>query len=369
MRFGSLFLLFALLSVPLAVEAGGTEHIASKLDSLAAISYDVTYSVTLPQAQDDVVYSISFTVPDTASWLITWSVKTPQGDSVQGWSARTPQGIYDFSHNRLREHHPGWDNTPEPKVMFSQFLPRNIASQLREMTQDSAFTVSTSGQTIECTRSRNGITDAELSWSFSPSGLPLLFTADYNPGAISSQQVHASFSPSRLPLHPVSEQWLAETYPDAFLHCRESNFAVENLRGKPFPSFSLPMAMTEGRLHFTPSDNPFSTPFALVIADPAIALTPMLIHEVRRAIDSLPRDAEVIWAFTGNHPYDPDRLLGSLRPGETAVCSASSLAAKCGAASLPVIVCCNSGATVENVLIGLNKSTCSDVINALARAK
>lgn len=363
MRFGSLILLFALLSAPLAAKAGGAEHICSRLDTVSSLTLSATYSVTLPQAQDDVVYDVRATIPDTLSWLIEWSVVTPGGDTIKGWSAQTPDGLYDYSHDRLREHHAGWDNTPKPKVMFSQLLPRSIAGELRQMSANGAYGVEATDRVVTVRRSNHGMTDAEMTWWFDADGLPARFAADYNPGAISSQQVNVSMAHGPYTGESITEQWLAERYPDAFLRCRESNFAVENMRGRKFPAFSLPNAFDEGRFEYAQAE--MSHPMVVVIADPNVDLSPRLVAEVRRAISMLPVEATVVWALTGSHYDDNRRLLGELRPGETAVCSATSLAAKCGVSSLPVIVCCNARGTVTNVLIGLNNSTRADVIQSV----
>ena len=127
-------------------------------------------------------------------------------------------------------------------------------------------------------------------------------------------------------LNDIAEALLRTRYPDAFTHYRQSNFAIEHMRGEPLPAFSLQLADGGGRLtHAT--DDKFRQPTLVVLLESQTALAPQLVADIRGAIDSCPVDADVIWACAERNPDSAIDLLGKLRQGESAVIGAKSLAA------------------------------------------
>lgn len=357
------------LAAPLLAAAVEPAELASSLEELQPFSANVSYSITLPQAEDDIVYSVDLLAPAAGNWLIDWSVPAA---GHKGWTAMFDGHFYNFRNRRLQEIHSGWDRQNPPRAQFADLLPENIARQLREFAADpKQFSVTTSESgselTLRAERLTAGRTDAELTWVFDSSTLrPLRFNAEYNPGEISAQQISAVYQPAELTFKELSEQMLRERYPDAFANHRQSNFAIEQMRGEPLPAFSLQLASGAGRLTRDQGQD-FKVPTLLVLMESQSALAPELVESVRQAIEQAPAEANVIWACMERNPSSAQDLLGELRPGETALIGAKSLAADCGAAALPVILLCHPDGTVDNVIIGLNKDVRTDVIQMIMK--
>lgn len=376
MRNGRLFAASVLILGALGADARGLGSVADALEHMPDYAATVTYAVTLPQAEDDVIYTVDLQQPGSDDhYLINWSVETPSGPQ-SGFTAWFDGNFYNFRNRRLQEIHGKWDpSAPENgraaqnTVQFASLLPRRMAAELRALTPD-RYDVSVKEDPEEirvyATRRAGDIADAELCWRFDAATMePLEFSADYNPGAISGQQVKAVYNPAANPLfqpgEKLSEEGLRDLYPQAFGQYRESNFAVEQLRGEPLPSFSLPLIGGSERLSRAEGQQ-FKVPTAVVIFDPTAALSPQLVSAVRAAIDRLPADADVIWACAHKNPDVAAELLGTLRTGESAVTGAASLATDCGAANLPVVLACDTRGRVSDLVIGLNNQLDVDVI-------
>ena len=371
-----------MLLVAAAGNAHTLESVADALAGMAGYEATVTYAVTLPQADDDVVYTVDLQQPaDADSYLIDWSVESPSGP-VEGFTAWFDGHFYNFRNRRLQEHHDQWD-APAPAgtkarqdaAQFASLLPSRLARQLREIASSGSYTCTIASRgdeiIVEAARNAAGEPDAEMRWTFdSATCAPREFYADYNPGSLTGQQVKADYSPARKPLiapgTALSEKILRALYPDAFGRYRESQFAIENLRGEPMPAFSLPDA-AGGRLTRR-ADEPFENPTAVVIFDPEGTLSDELIAGVRNAIDRLPLTADVIWACTGKNPATASDSVGERRSGETTLTGAAALAVECGAAALPVVMVCGRDGRIRDLIIGLNNSLESDVMRMLTAA-
>lgn len=373
MRLGNLLLSLTLLSAPSGLSARGLDSVAAALDSLSPFSASVSYSITLPQAEDDILYSVSLLCPAEGQWLIDWAVNAA---GQTGWTAQTGGDFYNYRNRRLQEIHSGWDKQTPPRAQFAELLPANIAAQLREImaTPDRytyEITESADRITINANRLSAGRTDAEFLWTFdSAESTPLTFSADYNPGAISSQQISARYTyadqPATALIATIDEETLRARYPDAFTNHRQSNFAIEQMRGEPLPAFSLPLADGTGRLTRDAGQD-FRQPTLIILLESQSSLAPDLVADIRSAIDRSPVDADVVWACAERNPNSAADLLGELRPGETALIGSKSLAADCGAAALPVILVCRPDGTVADLAIGLNKDTSTDVIQMITK--
>lgn len=356
------------------------DDIATALENMPGYAANVSYAVTLPQADDDIVYSVVLQQPaDPDSYLIDWTAATPSGPA-QGFTAWFEGHFYDFRNQRLRERHADWDpatpqgaREPQNSAQFSSLLPSRMAAQLRALAGPGfSYTLTPAAGNalrLDAVRLSAGEPDAELSWTFDASTLrPREFAADYNPGAISSQQVKAVFTDTVPSAGRLDEQMLRRRYPDAFARCRESQFAIEQMRGRPMPAFSLPMADGNGRLERQAAQT-FERPTLLVLFDSESALAPRLVGEIRAAVDRMPADVDVIWAATGKDRDAVADLLGETRRGEKAVCAAAGLAADCGAATLPVTLACAPDGRIGSLIIGLNNQFATDVICMLTTMK
>lgn len=370
-------LLFLLGGSTGLAKAQSVAAIADTLSNMPDYEAVVEYAVTLPQAQDDIVYTVELHQPASAdSYLIDWTVNSPSG-RVDGFTAWFDGHFYNLRNNRLQEHHAEWDaDAPDGvraiqnSAQFASLLPSRMAMELRRLDDPELYryTVTSSSDElrIDAVRLASGSDDAELKWVFDASTLrPLRFYADYNPGAISGQQVKAVYSPLPDSKHisgSLDEAMLRERYPLAFEQYRESQFAIESMRGRQLPGFSLPQCgAAAGRLTRRAAD-PLPEPTAIVMLDSDSALAPQLIEAVRNAIDRLPANVNIIWACTGKNPDEINELIGTPRPGETTLGGARTLIRDCGAATLPVILACDASGRISDLAIGLNNQTEIDVI-------
>ncbi|MDE6427754.1 MAG: hypothetical protein K2K59_02240 [Muribaculaceae bacterium] len=361
--------LLSLMLLPGIAGAIEPEQLVAALEGDTVYCGRVDYAVTLPQSSDEIRYLIDLQSVGTDSWLIDWH----QIDHDQtGWTARTGGDYYSFRGNRLQEIHAGWDRQQLPRAQFSELLPQNVGAQLREIISEPEryeykLTEANNQLTLRAMRKAGDITDAELTWTFdSKSMQPQKFSAEYNPGQISEHQVYAHYQPLAPTVTTLSESILKERYAEAFANYRQSNFAIEQMRGEPLPAFSIQLASGEGRLTRQQGES-FRQPAVIVLLESESALAGELVSAVRQAIDESPRDAQVIWACMERNPRSASELLGALRPGETALIGAKKLAADCGAAALPVIMICQTDGTVKDIAIGLNKDTRTDVIQMIMK--
>lgn len=383
MRHGRFITALFTLGSAFCADAQSVAEIVDALADMPDYAASVTYAVTLPQADDDIVYTVDLQQPASAdSYLIDWRVDTPSGP-VDGFTAWFDGHFYNFRNKRLQESHADWDATApdgaravQNSAQFASLLPSRLAMELREL--DNAeryrYTLSTtsSGEVrISAVRLTAGEEDAELEWTFDSTTLrPRRFYADYNPGSIAGQQVTAIYSDSPSPtLHsPLSEELLRERYPEAFERYRESQFAIESMRGQQLPGFSLPQCGAAGRFTRRATE-PLEAPTAVVLLDSEATLAPQLIEAVRAAIGRLPSDAAVLWACTGKNPDAVSELLGPLRQGEKAILGSRSLARDCGAATLPVVMACDAKGCVTDLIVGLNNQLEIDVIRMFSTIK
>lgn len=366
-----------LLPITLLSAVFTAPDLAAIVDSLADMPgyrATVSYAVTLPQAHDDVIYTVNLAQDsvDVDSYLLQWSVMSPSGP-VEGFTAWFDGNFYNYRNHRLQERHDRWDaplpegvKPPQNSAQFASLLPSRIADNLRSLGNE--VDIKVQGDLVIVSR----ITEAsELFYKFQlPSMRPVDFYADYNPGAISGQQVHAvySYSDSVEP-YPAgySEEFLHTLFPDAFDKYRESQFAIENMRGLPLPAFSL-QKLGGGRMERQASEA-FKSPVAVVLLNPAMGLSPRLVEAVRAAVDALPIEAQIIWASTAKNPDETEQLLGPLRPGETALTGAQPLVSTCGASALPVVMVCARSGRISDIAVGLNQTLHTDVMQMLISAK
>lgn len=371
----------ALLTAGLATNfssARGIDSIANALAAMPEYAAVVEYAVTLPQAEDDVVYTVTLRQPDASdSYLIDWNVMSPSGP-VDGFTAWFDGNFYNFRNRRLQEQHADWDaeapagsKAIQNSAQFASLLPSRIAMQLREVAAGGyTYTIVERGDElrVEAVRQLAGEPDAELTWTFDATTLaPIEFYADYNPGAITGQQVKATYQPAENLGQTLSEEFLRSRYPEAFTRFRESQFAIENMRGEQLPAFSLPR-IDGDRLSRQPNDG-FDFPTVVVLLDPESPLASDLVNAVRSAISRLPFTVNVIWAANNKNPGVITELLDTLAPEETALTAAATLALSCGASALPVVMVCNTSGKISDLIVGMNNTLSTDVIQMLTKCE
>ncbi len=370
--------------------ATSVEDLAVCLEKIDGFSASVRYEVALPMATDDVVYDVEIAsdcnLSDTLcgmDYLVRWQL--PRAESkAEGFLAYFNGHHYRYRDHRLQEYHFEWDSIPfqaagggvQRNGQFVDLLPSSIARELRTMLRDTAFTVSFSGDTVMegnhvamvcATQTVNGFCGRNYQLIADRStGLPLNVWNEYNPGQISEQGVEAAYSYERSPqLKAVaSEEELMGMYPEVFEKFRESNYRIENMRGLPLPSFSLPTVT--GERYTRHRGDSFNAPTVVALIDPAVETSGETVKALREAVASMPMQVDLILAFTGSNIDTVESLTGAAGMGEALLISAKSLARDCGTSVFPTILLVGSGGNVENVILGFNNSLSQDVIQSLA---
>lgn len=377
---------------PLGTNAQGPADLAARLRQVPCFNAEVSYAITLPQAADDVVYTVRLMSTDNAGdtlapadYLIEWSVPTPTGTS-DGFSAYFAGNHYRFRDQRLQEYHMQWDSIPfiprnigarksesvQKSAQFTSLLPQFIGAELQRMSEDPQYRLTIHPDTIidrehrtavEVVMEIQGYVCSETAYVFdAATGMPLYMEANLNPGALSEQTVTAryTYKDTKPQCVALSEQELIDRYPQVFEKFRQSNFRIENMPGSQLPAFSLPTPT--GERYSRQSADGFRCPTIVALMESGSEFTPALVSELRKAADTMPVDTDIIYAFADNRSDDIDRVLPSLHPGEHALMSARTLARDCGAAALPAIIICRPSGQVANVMVGFNNDMAVDVI-------
>lgn len=377
---------------PLGISAQGLAELTAKLRDVPCFNAEVSYAITLPQAVDDVVYTAKLMSTENAGdtlapadYLIEWSVPTQSGTS-EGFAAYFNGSHYRFRDQRLQEYHMQWDSIPfiprnvgahrsesvQKSAQFASLLPQFIGSELERMSTDPQYRLTLHADTlidrqhrtvVDAVMEIQGYVCSETSYVFdAATGMPVMMESNLNPGALAEQTVTAKYTyPTSKPqCMELNEQALIDRYPQVFEKFRQSNFRIENMPGSQLPGFSLPT--TTGERYSRQSADKFRCPTIVALIESGSEFTPALIKQLRGAVDSMPVDADVIYAFADNRTDDIDAVLPSLRQGEHALMNARTLARDCGAAALPAVIICRPTGQVANVIVGFNNDMGVNVI-------
>ncbi|MDE6484670.1 MAG: hypothetical protein K2L14_04690 [Duncaniella sp.] len=383
---------------PLGGFAQGIADIAASLAASKAVTADARFSVTLPQNDTDVTYDLGFTsVPTCGSdplspcdYLIEWSLPTPSGRS-EGFSAYFDGHHYRYRDQRLQEYHTEWDSVPfifsgsrggiQSQAQFVDLLPHYLGREILTSLSDTTYiygdpvNVTFDGRKavqIKMRRVIGGETASERTYYFDPAtSLPLRIDTESNPGSITEQSILVDYnydSPRTAPFTVMTEEALIERYPEVFEKYRQSNFRIENLPGTTLPTFSLPTLSGDRFTH--QRGEGLASPSIIAFIDPSKGFNADLIAQIRSAVESLPYQAQVIWAFPTNSRSAIEELTGESLPyGETAVTGAAALARDCGVAAYPVVVMADREGVVKKVVLGFNKDLADVVLQNMALIK
>lgn len=376
---------------PLGLTAQGIADIATRMRDLPCYSGRTTLSVSLPQTDTDVVYTIGMSSTATpadslspASYLIDWSLPTPSG-TAEGFNAYFDGNLYRFRDSRLKEYHMEWDAMPfssttpgggvQRTAQFASQLPQFLGSELLDMLGNHNFTLrlthnvrydGRSTDEIMAVMTIDGNVVQERRYLIDPaSGLPLRIVTENSPGSIAEQTIIVDYNSDPSPVcQTLSEEWLRERYPDIFEKYRESNYHIENLRDTPLPTFALPTAGGDRITHHR--GERLRQPTVIAIIDPETgSFNDLLLADIRSALDNATIGADAIFALTTTNPELAAQTTGSLRTGETVALNARSLARECGATALPVVIIADKGGVVRNVMLGYNKDIAESVLQTL----
>lgn len=376
---------------PLGLSAQGIADIVAALQKTGCYQSEARFSVSLPQSDKDVVYSIrlgSAPAPDDrlapCSYLTDWTLDTPSG-AVSGFSAYFDGHHYRFRNERLQEYHTEWDSIPFMKrgnsdgvqatAQFTDLYPAFIARELSAMESDPRYTLAVKPDVtfdggkaveVEATMRVNDVTAMEKTFLFdSKTFLPLRIDTESNPGQITEQSMLVTYVyPAKMQCPDVTEEALTAAYPEVFEKYRENNFRIENLAGTQLPTFSLPT--TTGERYTYHRGDRFAYPTVIALLDPSAGFNSEIVEAMRGAVDRLPSQTDVIWVFNSTNIDAIESVVPAIRPGEHLLMNGKSLARDCGAASLPVVIMADSGGKVKNVVLGFNKEIGNIVLQTMA---
>ncbi|MCM1163035.1 MAG: hypothetical protein NC339_02110 [Muribaculaceae bacterium] len=377
--------------IPLSLRAQGIADIARRLLQTGCYDAEASLSVTLPQTDTDVTYTLGLnsmaTPADTlspASYMVDWSLPTPSG-TVEGFTAYYDGNLYRFRDQRLQEYHLDWDAMPFQKkaagggvqrsAQFVNLLPQYLGYELLEMIPDSAYTLTLNHDVKYGGRSLDEIycvmivmdnVVMERRYLLDPeTSLPVRVVTESSPGAISEQTIIVDYTTNPSPqCAQLSEEMLVEHYPEVFEKYRVSNFRIENLRDTPLPAFALPTITGERHIHHR--GDPFRQPTLIAIIDPTSqSFNSELIAALRQSAAGASSPADLIMAFTTTNADLAEQAAGNIREGETMLLNARSLARDCGATDLPVVLVADRSGMVRNVVLGYNKNLSEIVLQSL----
>lgn len=368
--------------------------VAGRLSGMPAFQSKVSYEVLLPTSEYPVVYDLNLNsktpaVGDSlasANYLIDWSLEK-DGNSSSGFSAYFLGHHYRYRDRRLQEYHADVDIMPfmpageksmgvQNQAQFCDLLPQYIGRTFESMLSDTTYKYTVHQDTVisnvrvaavDGVRSFKGVEALEFIYVFDKDKLyPLKSEFVSNPGQIGEQLITATYSYEGLPEMPVyeSEDELIKLYPNVFEKYRESTFRLENLPGRSLPPFTAPTITRERYVH--DKDSKFEVPSVVAILDAEVVSTGNAINSLRKAIDVLPMQVDLILAFINNDVSAIENVAGSVRPGEHVLMSARGLARDCGVSSTPVIMLCDRDATVVDLIIGFNNNIGDFVIEKTA---
>lgn len=356
-----------------------------------ALEGEARYSVSMPQMNDDVDYSIRFVqLPATDSglcecdYIVEW---TPKGkDGLKCFVAQ--YGGDHFRYNggsRLQEYHFVSDSVPfitgqgiQRTAQFADLLPAMVLTRLKSMANDSTCVLDLHTDTVvdgrkclvvDAVAHVRGVVARESEYVFDKESLlPIRIVHENNPGQVSEQTVRIEYPDLRKSiLEKVDEEFLMERYGDVFAECRHSNFRLDRLKGKLLPSMNLPT--TTGERYMRGEGDRFRLPTIVVMMESGAGFNNNLARQVRQGVDAIPMAADVVWVFADSNVDAIEEIVGQLREGEHVLMSGRGFLRDCGASNLPSVLICDSNGRVSAVKIGYNNDVAEFVIQNISLFK
>ncbi len=404
--------LYPILAAAISASSPVTpEDIINRIDT-GAYRADATFSVTMPQLPDDVIYSLTISQTpaptDTlcpAAYLIDWAITqrpgmTSPSPSDHGFTSYFNGNHYNLIAERLRERHiesdPGAFMRPQRggvavTSQFADLVPAIMANRLREMSADPRYTLTAVADTtvagekavaLIARMTVDGAVASEGEYLFYPGErlTPRRIVLENNTGSISEQTVTTKFdrpTDAGSAPAPVSEDQLIAAYPDEFERFRTSSYRLETLPGRHFPAIAVPILNGDRPTRTTSSSDDddrytrtasqgFDVPTVIVLLEAKSEFTPKVIEAVREAARQLPWRIDILWTFTDTNPNDVEAVISKPGSDETILRSARSVARDCGAGSmLPAIIFAGRDGIVKDFTAGYNNSLSSDVLKKM----
>ncbi len=394
---GTVLYALALVSAaPVTSAALDLKEIGAALKATECYTDTATYDLLLASLSDPVAYTVALqskaAPADTLApceYIITWSLPSP-GGIARGFSAYFDKSHFRFRDKRLQEYH--YAENPDPfaplgftargvqrQVQFAEILPQFIGEQFELMASDSTYTTHITPDTIvsgskavvvEGVRRINGIDAMEYTYILDPTTyLPRNIELENNPGQIGEQSIAIKYSSAKpAAATEISYDALVAAEPEAFEKFRESTFSLTTLPGRPLPRIAAPTATGERYVH--EREESFSAPTIFVFVETTVGSTPQVIGSVRKGVDSLPFQTDVVWAFLDHRPEDVTEIVENIRPGESLLINAGGAARDCGVGNTtPAFIFVSPDGHVADIQVGYNQELDSVVIQKATNSK
>ena len=378
-----------------ALNALTIEQIASRMAAIDCYADSAVYEVLLPNHYDPVSYTLqleSTAAPaDTlapCNYFVGWQLPTPSGIS-DGFTAYFNGTHYRLREERLQEYHYEWNpevfapggdisRGVQTQAQFADLLPQVVARHFMAMTTDSTYIYKVTADTlvdgrrstvIEGVRRAAGYDGTEYTYILDHATLlPRRFEFEYNPGQIGEQSVTVKYANAATPSNcRIDEESVIARRPEAFEKYRESTFSLESLPGTMLPRIASRTSTGERYLH--ERGQAFAVPTIFVFADASVGTTPALIQDVRQAVDMLPQQVDIVWAFINHRADDVEDVIPSIRPGEHLLVGARAAARDCGVGAVtPVLIFASPNGKVSDYILGYNQSMPSIVLQKASLA-
>lgn len=371
-----------------ALHALSLEEVGKRMEAIECYSDSVRYEVYLPNLDEPVVYSVgleSLSAPgDTLSpcrYFIGWQLPAPSGVS-EGFIAYFDGTHYRLRDQRLQEYHQEWNpevfapggdpvRGVQTQAQFVDLLPQSIGRHFVGMASDSTYVCRTTVKTydgrpcvvVDGVRRMSGYDAAEFTYYIDEKTyMPLAIEFENNPGQLGEQTVSVHYRGNGACNGlAIDEESVMARRPDEFAKYRESTFSIQSLPGRDVPR--IVSRTTTGERYEHERGSAFAAPTLLVFADATIGSSPSLVRDVRDAVDAMPMQVDVVWAFINHRADDVEAVVPSVRPGEHLLVGARGAARECGVGNVtPVLIFASPAGKVTDYIIGYNPDLVSLVI-------
>lgn len=393
-----LFLSAALFaSITVFATTPSLTDIAARVDSLTPYSATVDYTVTLPSGDDDITYSINLFSLDTGAddplstpgYLIEWQLNADSDsgnrnhrDINRGFTAYDSGNLYRYANNRLQEYHLPADSTVftaggglHRMAQFAELLPASIAGQLRQFAADPEryqSEIISSGQHINVKVSEivKGLTARNIAIAFDAAdSRPLSMQIENNPGTIAEQTVSARYNPAAAAMPAaLTEQALAERYPEEFGRRRVATLTVDQLKGEPLPAFSAP-TVWGGRYSYERGQALAAPTIIAIFNDNDPVKAAEIVNTLRAAngaVNGAGGAINLIFTFRSNDIDAAEETVGEARAGEETLISARSMIRDLGIRQFPMLIFVDRDGRVVNTVAVDGDVTLDEVNNQLS---
>lgn len=363
-------------------------ELGRKMTAIGCYADSAVYEVLLPNFSEPVRYSLGLESAPAAGdtlaacrYFVGWQLPAPSGIS-EGFIAYFDGTHYRMRDRRLQEYHYEW--APEVfapggdvsrgvqcQAQFAELLPQNLGQRFIQMEGDSTYIYTVVADTVvggsrsvvvDGVRRAAGYDGMEYTYIIDAATLlPRRMEFENNPGQLGEQSITVEYSGADTADRVIDEASVVQRRPEAFEKYRESTFSLKSLPGSPLPRIASRTTTGERYLH--ERGEAFAVPTLVAFVDAEVGSTPDLVGAVRRAVDALPYQVDVVWAFLNHRVDDIEAVVPQIRAGEHLLVSARAAARDCGVGTVtPVLLFVSPDGTVADYMVGYNPDLASLVI-------